>query len=361
MRKICRNLTALGALAGIALVGPIEGVNAQAPAIVFADVLNANDPEGNSIRRVGVDGVGLQTLIPTGGGVRGVDVDAAAGFIYWTDVDNFAVRRARFNGSQQQDLVTTGVAFPSAIRLHHPSGRMFWGDQTTEEIHSTQFDGTLDQVLAPTPFFRGLAIHPGQGRVYWTVSLTPTTGRILSSNLDGSDQQIAIGVLGPVFKPGNLAIDPGAGKIYWTDAVARFVRRANLDGSAVEDLFDATGIGSPKGITLDLPTGRIYWGQEVNDFDSGGFLFGQIWGMDIVGGGNVGVIATGLGSVNDLVVTRVNVCFADFNGDGSVSVQDIFDFLAAYFSSDSLADVNGDGSVSVQDIFDYLAVYFAGC
>ncbi len=53
-------------------------------------------------------------------------------------------------------------------------------------------------------------------------------------------------------------------------------------------------------------------------------------------------------------------CFADFNHAGGVSVQDIFDFLAAYFNSEPTADING-GGVSVQDIFDFLAAYFAGC
>lgn len=54
------------------------------------------------------------------------------------------------------------------------------------------------------------------------------------------------------------------------------------------------------------------------------------------------------------------ICAADFNADLVVSVQDIFDFLAAYFSGDASADVSG-GGLSVQDIFDYLAAYFTGC
>ncbi len=54
-------------------------------------------------------------------------------------------------------------------------------------------------------------------------------------------------------------------------------------------------------------------------------------------------------------------CIADFNGAGGVTVQDIFDFLAAYFSGDERADVNGAGGVTVQDIFDFLAAYFTGC
>jgi hypothetical protein len=54
-------------------------------------------------------------------------------------------------------------------------------------------------------------------------------------------------------------------------------------------------------------------------------------------------------------------CAADFNCVGGVSVQDIFDFLGAYFSNDARADINGVGGVTVQDIFDFLAAYFTGC
>ncbi|MCC6322835.1 MAG: hypothetical protein IT438_15535 [Phycisphaerales bacterium] len=58
--------------------------------------------------------------------------------------------------------------------------------------------------------------------------------------------------------------------------------------------------------------------------------------------------------------TTVPCCPADFNQSGGVSVQDIFDFLSAYFVGDAWADING-GGVSVQDIFDFLTAYFGGC
>lgn len=79
-----------------------------------------------------------------------------------------------------------------------------------------------------------------------------------------------------------------------------------------------------------------------------------------------GTVIVGYG-VNPLGQTdafRANVplpCRADFNGVGGVTVQDIFDFLAAYFAGQASADINGAGGVTVQDIFDYLALYFVGC
>jgi T5SS/PEP-CTERM-associated repeat protein len=58
---------------------------------------------------------------------------------------------------------------------------------------------------------------------------------------------------------------------------------------------------------------------------------------------------------------EVVYCPADFNDSGTVTVQDIFEFLAAYFGNDPRADFNASGAISVQDIFDFLAAYFAGC
>jgi hypothetical protein len=64
---------------------------------------------------------------------------------------------------------------------------------------------------------------------------------------------------------------------------------------------------------------------------------------------------------NPAGTTRQPCCKGDFNQSGSPpTVQDIFDFLAAYFGGNSQADING-GGLSVQDIFDLLAAYFAGC
>ncbi len=60
-------------------------------------------------------------------------------------------------------------------------------------------------------------------------------------------------------------------------------------------------------------------------------------------------------------LTAGTACPADFNGVGGLTVQDIFDYLSAYFSNDPRADFNGAGGITVQDIFDYLSAYFAGC
>lgn len=54
------------------------------------------------------------------------------------------------------------------------------------------------------------------------------------------------------------------------------------------------------------------------------------------------------------------ICQADFNSSGAVTVQDLFDFLTAWFAGDPQADITG-GGLGVQDIFDFLSLWFVGC
>jgi hypothetical protein len=72
---------------------------------------------------------------------------------------------------------------------------------------------------------------------------------------------------------------------------------------------------------------------------------------------------SGVGNVFFAVSPRFEVvaCAGDFNHSRSVTVQDILDFLGAWFALDSRADVNASAGVTVQDIFDFLAAWFAPC
>ncbi|MFN7021797.1 MAG: proprotein convertase P-domain-containing protein [Phycisphaerales bacterium] len=53
-------------------------------------------------------------------------------------------------------------------------------------------------------------------------------------------------------------------------------------------------------------------------------------------------------------------CRADFNQGGTVTVQDVFDYLEAYFTQSPSADFNGAG-LSLQDLFEFLGGFFTGC
>lgn len=56
------------------------------------------------------------------------------------------------------------------------------------------------------------------------------------------------------------------------------------------------------------------------------------------------------------------VCVADYDGNATVDVSDIFSFLSAWFANNvASTDVNGNGNRAVDDIFAFLSAWFAGC
>lgn len=57
----------------------------------------------------------------------------------------------------------------------------------------------------------------------------------------------------------------------------------------------------------------------------------------------------------------IEFCPADMDGNGQLSVQDVFTFLQRYFDAPPGADFNRDGEHTPQDIFDFVAAFFAGC
>jgi hypothetical protein len=86
-------------------------------------------------------------------------------------------------------------------------------------------------------------------------------------------------------------------------------------------------------------------------------------GVDLDAGEYDVVMTTSCGSVTSEPATvGVFICrSADFNLDGSVTLQDLFEFLAAYFSGNPRADFNQAGGIGVQDILDFLTSWFIRC
>ncbi len=82
--------------------------------------------------------------------------------------------------------------------------------------------------------------------------------------------------------------------------------------------------------------------------------YGEVYILDQPNARVFKIIRVGLG-----VIANAN---CDFNFDGARTVQDIFDYLAVYFSaSPQRADFNRTGTVGIQDVFDFLACYFGSC
>ena len=136
-------------------------------------------------------------------------------------------------------------------------------------------------------------------KMYWTEWVG---GKIRRADLDGSNvEDLVAGLKQPV----GIALDVAGSKMYWTDMNTDKIRRADLDGSNVEDLV--TGLGAPAGIALDVAGGKIYWTE---------------WGTKKIrcadlNGSNVEDLVTGLGAPAGIAldVAGGKIYWTDMNTD----------------------------------------------
>ncbi|MCK4413794.1 MAG: hypothetical protein KAY32_09635 [Candidatus Eisenbacteria sp.] len=231
---------------------------AQADGVLHFSQIFCPDWSSGYIHTVNTDGSGLQTVVDVGGGLRGIAVDQFAEKLYWSDVDSDVIQWADLDGGNPEAIVTTGMSWPMGIAVHPAADMLCWGDQTLAEIGAAHLDGAGAGPLLYTSFHSGIAFDTTNDKIYWSTSITSTSGEILRANLDGSDVET---VVTGADKPARIALDISGGKIYWTDYVVDVVRRANLDGSGVEDLYVVGANLNPGGIALDLGVGKAYWGQ----------------------------------------------------------------------------------------------------
>lgn len=77
-------------------------------------------------------------------------------------------------------------------------------------------------------------------------------------------------------------------------------------------------------------------------------------------GAAVGALWVGGNQCNASATVNGPCCRADFNKSGTVTVQDIFDYLNAWFAGSPFTHLAAPGQATIQDIFDFLTAWFAG-
>jgi sugar lactone lactonase YvrE len=121
----------------------------------------------------------------------------------------------------------------------------------------------------------GIAVDAEAGYIYWTNMGVPSrnNGSIERGDLDGGNRRTIVPE-GGTFTPKQLTLDRKSRKLYWSDREGMRVMRANLDGSSIETLVDTSG-GDARpgpdaskwcvGIAVDGARGHFYWTQKGPD------------------------------------------------------------------------------------------------
>ena len=104
--------------------------------------------------------------------------------------------------------------------------------------------------------FSGSALAQPSEKIYWTEW---NSGKLRRANLDGTGVEDFIT---GTTEPDHIAFDLTNSHIYWVSDFrgAGKIKRANLDGSGVQDLI--TGLTLPSGIALDVTNSHIFWTSD---------------------------------------------------------------------------------------------------
>ncbi|MGB9227052.1 3-hydroxyacyl-CoA dehydrogenase [Mycobacterium sp.] len=163
-------------------------------------------------------------------------------------------------------------------------GRLFFLDLSDGCVVSLNPDGSDRKVIVTgCRYPDGPAIDVAARHIYWTNMGNPAAndGSIERADLDGQNR-VTIVRPGDTFTPKQLQLEKKSGKLYWCDREGMRLMRANLDGSNIETLVDASQ-GDPRpgpdatkwcvGVAVDVDGGKVYWTQKGSDNAGEGRIF----------------------------------------------------------------------------------------
>ncbi len=373
-------------LGGSGRVTIVPNVAASAIAIDnTAGKLYWTNASAGKIQRANLNGTGIEdvALSPT---PAAITLDTAGGFVYWTNTIDRVVRRASITGSfpaAASDVVSVGPDTgerapdgPSRDYSGYINGWTRFGTPGTTVLpYQIKLTGATFQ-------FSRTIIAKGNQKVAAVGDAVPGVANSVITQIAPSGSPIKLSDRGDVLWKGSyypVYAQNVPGQALFLNTAPLITANqvpsgTNLSSQKLVDIYNGEN-------TLHMSASGVYAVVQVNMQDSpynftlqrdNALLF-QFSFPSATGACCAGTACTiitqaactgaykGDSTTCDAPGNPITCCPANFNHANGLSVQDIFDFLAAWFSGASTADFNHIGGITVQDIFDFLAAWFAGC
>ena len=328
----------------------------------------------DSIQRADLTGMNVETVLSSAGATS-LAIDVSGRKLYYASRSGNRVGVLNLaTGAPLADLAATTE--PEAAAFDPADGRVYWSNPMERRIRrSPAAAPAVENWLYIGP---EVGDRPGDGEQYleffkaWAKSGTASGGSLpYQIKLTGATFASPLAVITrnntvKVVQTGEAPVSTGGQTLTVVGAVNSPIRISDrglvawrgrwVSGGTRTGLFLNTDLlvdDATVPLEGGLALGAV--GAEAGAFDMSGngqYLIANSFNGAFVGGGN---------NCFKIAFSSVPGCAADFNNSGAVTVQDIFDFLAAWFTANPSADFNNSGAVTVQDIFDFLAAWFLGC
>ena len=194
------------------------------------------------IHRANLNGSNLEVLVSLGAGIPlDLAIDTAGRKLYWTDSLG-RIRRANFNGKSVKNLIQK-LNSPAAIDLDVTDGKIYYAEP--DSLWRANLNGRNRAELVTGLKTPG-RITIANNKMYWTEKTGAKTGTVKRANLDGTKVEELIALRSVPF---GLSVDSANGMSYWTDSSGR-IQRLNLKNSKVHTVV--TGLDTPGDFTLGI-------------------------------------------------------------------------------------------------------------
>jgi hypothetical protein len=200
------------------------------------------DLSGGRIFSLDPDGSSPRTLVTGCRLPDGLAVDAAGGYIYWTNMgvphrNDGSIERADLDGGNRRIIIPEGGTFtPKQLHLEQESGKLYWSDREGMRVMRANLDGSHVETLVqtgegegdrhnPANWCVGISVDPVCGKMYWTQKGVNDSehGRIFRAGIDMPGGQTAANrrdveaLFDGLPEPIDLELDLEHRVLYWTD------------------------------------------------------------------------------------------------------------------------------------------------
>lgn len=185
----------------------------------------------------------------------GIDFDPINGYLYWTDDVARVIRRARLNGTGQEDVISSELERPDGVAVDWRAQNLYWTDTGTDRIQVLRINTTYTKVLINTDLVepRAIAVSPDEGLMFWS-DWNEKKPKIERAALDGSLRGILVS--DKLGWPNGIALDISAKKLYWCDAKTDSIEVINYDGT---DRKEVVTDNLPHVYGITLVGDYLYW------------------------------------------------------------------------------------------------------
>jgi DNA-binding beta-propeller fold protein YncE len=224
-------------------------------------------------------------------------------------LDDGSIERVNLDGSNRITVVPVGGTFTAKqMKIDAKHGKLYWSDREGMRVMRSNLDGSNVETIIESGhgdqdrldarnWCVGIAVDPDRGKIYWTQKGgdNANQGTLRRANLDGSHAEILFDKLP---EPIDIDLDLQKRMIYWTDRGdpprGNTVNRAPMDKHTEEPEILFGGLHEGIGIALDLKHQRMF----VTD------LRGNVYSANLDGSDHK-TILTGQGALTGIAYAEV--------------------------------------------------------